>query len=101
MIVGRILGVLFLIAGLGILVRDFMVSFAARQWSPIALGQLWYELDRTSLYISQSVVQRYVSRLLWDSVFATLLMCWASLALIVIGVALLIVFRRPHAAAPQ
>ena len=99
MILGRILGWIFLVAGFGVLVRDFAVSFAMRQWAPIALGQLWYDLDRTSLYISQSVVQRYVSRVLWDTVFATLLMCWASVALIVIGLGLLIACRRPQAAA--
>jgi hypothetical protein len=99
MIVGRILGWIFLVAGFAVLVRDFTISFAERHWAPIALGQLWYDLDRTSLYITQSVVQRYVSRVLWDTAFATLLMCWASVALIVIGLALLIAFRPPATAA--
>jgi len=100
MIVGRILGWIFLVSGLSVLVRDFTISFAAGHWAPIALGQLWYNLDRTSLYITQSVVQRYVSRVLWDTAFATLLMCWTSVTLIVVGLALLTAFR-PRATAAE
>jgi hypothetical protein len=100
MIGGRILGWVFLVAGLVVLARDFMVSFAEKHWAPIALGQLWYDLDRTSLDFVQGTIKRNVGYGAW-SVIDAMLICWASVAMIVIGIALLIVSRRPQAVVPE
>ena len=93
MIIGRFFGWIFLVCGVLVLVRDFWASFAIRHWAPIALGQLWYDLNRTSLIMAQAGIQRYVSVRAW-SVIDQMLTMWACLALLLIGLALLIAFRR-------
>ena len=45
MIVWRIAGWGALLAGLSVLVRDVIAWFDTRVWAPLALGQLWYELE--------------------------------------------------------
>ena len=93
--IGRIVGWIFLVAGCFVLVRDFWVSFQVRHWAPIALGQLWYAIDRSSMVITQAAIQRYISVKAWY-VLDALLVVWASLALIIIGMALLLAFRPRH-----
>lgn len=93
MIIGRFLGWVFLVCGVLVLARDFWASYEVRHWAPIALGQLWYDLNRTSLILTQAGIQRYVSVRAWD-VIDQMLTIWAFLALMVIGIALLIAFRR-------
>ncbi len=61
MIVWRMLGLIVFLAGLSVLTRDVTHWFATKIWAPIALGQLWYELDRSSLNLAQAVIQRYGS----------------------------------------
>ena len=94
MIVWRIVGWGALLAGLSVLVRDVIAWFDTRVWAPIALGQLWYELDRSSLNLVQAVTQRYVSAFLWDRVIVNILLCWAFAALIGLGVVILLLARK-------
>ncbi|MFZ3235361.1 MAG: hypothetical protein WA417_11500 [Stellaceae bacterium] len=94
MTVWRVVGWILLLAGLSVLVRDVVAWFDSKTWAPIALGQLWYEFDRSSLNLAQAVVQRYVSPLLWDRVVVCVLSCWASVALIGLGAAILLAARR-------
>ena len=94
MIVGRVIGWLVLLAGLSVLTRDVMVWIDRKIWAPVALGQLWYELSRSSLNLVQAEIQRYISPFLWNPVIVTILLCWAFAVLITLGAAILFIFRN-------
>jgi hypothetical protein len=94
MIVGRVLGWLIILSGIAVLARDIMVGVETGVWAPIALGQLWFDIDRSSLNLAQAVVQRYISPVLWDPVITGLLYCWAFLVLLILGAIFLSIFRR-------
>jgi hypothetical protein len=94
MIVGRVIGWIFVLAGGAVLVRDLLVWIDTKHWAPIALGQLWYQLNRSSLNLVQAVVQRYIHPFLWDPIILSILLCWAFVVLMVLGALLLVVFRR-------
>jgi len=94
MIVGRVIGWIFLLAGAAVLVRDLLVWIDTKHWAPIALGQLWYQVNRSSLNLVQAVVQRYIHPFLWDPIIVSILLSWAFAVLMILGVLLLVVFRR-------
>jgi hypothetical protein len=94
MIFGRVLGWLIIIAGLVVLGRDILLGFETGVWAPIALGQLWFDIDRSSLTLAQAVVQRYISPVLWDPIIVALLYCWAFVVLLILGAIFLSIFRR-------
>jgi hypothetical protein len=99
MIVWRIIGWIMFLAGLSVLVRDVIAWFTTKVWAPIAVGQLWYELDRSSLNLVQAVIQRYVSPFLWDRIIVNILLCWAFAVLIGLGALVLLLSRSrssPH-----
>ncbi len=96
MIVGRVIGWLVLLAGLSVLTRDVMVWIERKTWAPLALGQLWYELSRSSLNLVQAVIQRYLSPYLWSPIIVRILLCWAFVVLIGLGAAMLLIFRSRH-----
>ena len=93
-IIGRLIGWTFFLAGLAVLVRDVLVWINTKHWAPIALGQLWFDLNRSSLNLVQAVVQRYIHPFLWDPIIVTILLCWAFAVLMVLGVAILALARR-------
>jgi hypothetical protein len=101
MIVGRVIGWIALLAGAAVLVRDGLVWIDTKHWAPIALGQLWYELNRSSLNLVQAVVQRYIHPFLWDPIIVSVLLSWAFAVLMILGVLLMVVFRRRHAQRPD
>ena len=94
MIVGRVIGWISLLLGAAMLVRDMLVWIDTKHWAPIALGQLWYDLNRSSLNLIQAVTQRYIHPFLWDPIIVSLLLSWAFAILLVLGLLLLVVFRR-------
>ena len=94
MIVGRLIGWIALLAGAAVLVRDLLVWIDTKHWAPIALGQLWYQLNRSSLNLVQAGVQRYIHPFLWDPIIVSILLCWAFLVLMGLGALLLVLFRR-------
>ena len=97
MIVGRVIGWIALLAGAAVLVRDLLVWIDTKHWAPLALGQLWYDLNRSSLNIVQAVVERYIHPFLWRPIIVNILLSWAFAVLMFLGVLLLIVFRRRNA----
>jgi hypothetical protein len=101
MIVGRVIGWIVLLAGAAVLVRDGLVWIDTKHWAPIALGQLWYELNRSSLNLVQAVVQRYIHPFLWDPIIVSILLSWAFAVLMILGALLLFVFRGRNAGAPD
>jgi hypothetical protein len=92
--IGRLIGWALFLAGLSVLVRDVLVSIEAKRWAPIALGQLWFDLNRSSLNLTQAIVQRYIHPFLWDPVIITLLLCWAFAVLILLGLTILAISSR-------
>ena len=87
--IGRLIGWIIFLAGVSVLVRDVLVWIDTKQWAPIALGQLWYDLNRSSLNLVQAVVQRYLHPFLWDPIIVTILFCWAFAVLMVLGLLIL------------
>ena len=94
MLVGRVIGWTSLLLGSAVLVRDMLVWIDTKHWAPIALGQLWYDLNRSSLNLVQAVTQRYIHPFLWDPIIVSILLSWAFAILMVLGLLLLVVFRR-------
>jgi hypothetical protein len=93
-IVGRLIGWVVFLAGGAVLVRDLLVWIDTGHWTPIALGQLWYQFNRSSLNLVQAVVQRYIHPFLWDPIIVSILLCWAFVVLMVLGLLLLAIFGR-------
>jgi predicted membrane protein len=87
--VRRLIGWIIFLAGVSVLVRDVIVWIDTKHWAPIALGQLWYDLNRSSLNLVQAVVQRYIHPFLWDPIIVTILFCWAFAVLMVLGLLIL------------
>jgi hypothetical protein len=83
-----------LLAGAAVLARDVAAYFDSHLWAPIVLGQLWYELDRSSLNLAQAVIQRYVSPVLWDRIVVAVLLCWVWAVLVGLGGVMLVLARR-------
>ena len=94
MIVGRVIGWIALLAGAAVLVRDVLVWIDTKHWAPIAFGQLWYDLNRSSLNLTQAVVQRYIHPFLWDPIMVSILLSWAFAVLMLLAALLLVLFRR-------
>jgi len=96
--IGRLVGWVLFLAGLAVLARDVFEWMETKHWAPIALGQLWFNLDRSSLNLVQAVVQRYIHPFLWDPIIVTVLLWWAFAVLMVLG-ALILAFsgRRTRA----
>lgn len=92
--IGRLIGWVIFLAGLALLARDVFEWIETKHWAPIALGQLWFNLDRSSLNLVQAVVQRYVHPFLWDPIIVTVLLWWAFAVLMVLGVLILALFGR-------
>ena len=92
--IGRLIGWIIFLAGVSVLVRDALVWIDTKHWAPIALGQLWFDLNRSSLNLVQAVVQRYIHPFLWDPIIVSILLCWAFAVLMVLGVLILTLFSR-------
>jgi len=70
-------------------VWDTLVWIETKRWAPMALGQLWFDLNRSSLNLTQAVVQRYIHSFLWDPIIVTILLCWAFAVLMLLGLLVL------------
>ncbi len=92
--IGRLIGWIISLAGLAVLARDVFVSIDTKQWAPIAVGQLWYNLNPSSLNLVQAVVQRYIHPFLWDPIIVTVLLWWAFAVLMVLGLLILALSGR-------
>jgi len=68
-----ILAGLFALSGLITLALDIWRSLDQGGLAVKSLGAAWYELDRGSLNLAQSLVQRYLLPELWNPVIATTL----------------------------
>ena len=93
MIVGRFFGLFFVICSVLALARDFWVSYQRQTWLPIPLGELWYDISRTTLVAIQVGTQRYIGEKAW-AIIDAMLSVWAFVAFLLIGIGLMIAFRR-------
>lgn len=84
MIVGRIIGWIFIVAALGVAGWELFAFFASGKYVLHSLGQLWYEIHRSSLNLTQAAIQRHVLPALWDPVLITFLRgpAWVIFALL-------------------
>lgn len=94
MIVGRLVGWLFIIAALVAEGRDVWGLWDTGHYQVSALGQLWAEVNWNSLLLLQPAIQRHVAVWLWDWVIFPLLQWPAVVTLAVPGVLLVWLFRR-------
>ena len=89
MIVVCVLGWVLAISA-GFVLGAEVVSFASSgEYHIIAAGELWFDLHRGSLNLSQAVVQRYLHPWLWEPAIVTVLRAPASALFGVPGLALI------------
>lgn len=94
MIIGRLIGWVFLAAAAAVLVRDVMMWIDAGAFAFVTVGELWFTLHNPSLNLIQAVTQRYILPELWDPVIVTILLWPAVPVLAVLGVVFMWLFRR-------
>ena len=93
MIIGRIIGWILLLAAAVVLLRDLIAWFDTGGLAPIAAGQVWGDIHRSSLALVQSGIERSVAPWLWDPVLAAILSWWAVPVLAIPGLLFLRAFR--------
>ncbi len=93
-IAGRILGWLLLVLTCLAGGAEIVASLESGAWQPLALGQVWYDLDRGSLNLMQAVVQRHLHPTIWDPGIIELLQWPAWLVSLIPAVFLLLLCRR-------
>lgn len=93
MVLGRLIGWLFLAAAFMSLGWDAVASLDADRIRVNALGEQWYMLDRASLVATQGAIEGSMPGL-WDPVLTTLLRWPGWIVFALIGVLLLLLFRR-------
>ncbi|MAG96140.1 MAG: hypothetical protein CMM08_05575 [Rhodospirillaceae bacterium] len=93
-VVGRAAG--WLLAGLALLAlgAELVASLEAGAYRGLALGELWYALDVSSLNLIQAVVQRHLWPLLWDPMLVTVLRWPAWISFGLVALALVLICRR-------
>ena len=84
-----LLAVVFMVAG-----AEAVDSLRAGEWQPMALGQLWYDLDRGSINLMQAVVQRHLHPAIWDPGVIAVLQWPAWLVAAIPALILLLLSRR-------
>ena len=91
----RLIGWLLILAALAVLLwYDVWGWYQTGTWRMVRAGQVWFNLDRSSLNMAQAGIERHVARFLWFPVIATILQWPAALVLGVPGIVLLMIGRR-------
>lgn len=94
MVVCRIIGWVFVLLALGAVAYEIIEAVDAGKWRMIALGEIWFKLDASSLNGAQAVIQRYVAPWLWEPVITTILRWSAWFTFGAPGLVLLVLFRK-------
>jgi hypothetical protein len=100
-IVLRLIGWVFVLAGLVVLGLDLYAWFGSRQFQPEVIGELWYRLSPGSLQLFQPAVQRYLHPALWDNVIQPVLLWWAFPTFLGIGAVLVLVSSGGRGGEPR
>ena len=95
MIVGRIIGGLFLIVAAIALLRDALDFYDTRQIALLSSDQLWYSFAPSSFESSRLWGETSLP-ILWDPIITTLLSAPTFLAAAVIGILFLLGSRKPR-----
>ncbi len=91
----RLIGWAIVLVGLLVLARDILFSIDIKHWSPITLGQLWFDLNPSSLDHVQALMVRYLPQPhLWIWIIDPILLRWAFPVLMVLGVLVLAVSAK-------
>jgi membrane protease YdiL (CAAX protease family) len=101
MIIGRVIGWIFIVAAIAILVRDFFAWIDTGALAFAVTGELWFTLHSGSLNLLQAITQRYIFPALWDPIFVTVLLWPAFLVIGVPGLILSYAFRRRRRLSPK
>ena len=91
MIIFVLIGSLFLIASAIAFVNDAMGAIDAGHLSLTPLGKVWFDLDPSSLNLSQAIIQRYTLPEIWDPAIVTILNWPAIFVFAALGVFFIIV----------
>ena len=91
---GRIFGYLLLALAVLAAGAEAVASLQAGGWQPMALGQVWYDLDRYSLNLAQAITQRYLHPAIWDPGVIQILQWPAWLVALIPSALLLVLCRR-------
>ncbi len=96
MIVGRILGWLITLVAVLILGAELVGWVRTGAYSIISGGELWYDIQRSSLNFLQAVIQRYLHPTIWDPVLTGVLRApaWVPLGIVGMGLSWLCRKRR-------
>lgn len=94
MIVGRIVGWIFLLAAVGVFSWDLVAVVITGDLSITPLGEIWARIDTSSLQLLQAGIQRHVAPWLWDYIVQPVLEAPAALVFLVLGGLLVLIFRR-------
>jgi len=94
MLLGRIIGWLFIVAALAAATYEIVAWIGAGDWRMIALGELWFQIDSSGLNGAQAAIQRHLLAWLWDPVMVTILLAPGWVVFGIPGVALLWFCRR-------
>ncbi|MEX1037007.1 MAG: hypothetical protein WDZ54_13735 [Sneathiella sp.] len=94
MIIGRIIGWILIGSAFLVLGHDILKYLNTEAWHSILLGELWYNLNPQGLNLTQAIVQRYLTPILWDPVILTVLLWPAWAVFLLPGVVLLLLFRK-------
>lgn len=101
MLVGRVIGWIFVVAAIAILVRDIIAWIDTGALAVAATGELWFTLHSGSLNLLQAITQRYIFPALWDPIFVTVLLWPAFVVVGVPGLILSYAFRRRRLLRPK
>ncbi len=97
MVVGRVIGWLFLAAAIATLGWDLADAVGGGGWQSAALGSRWFQTHSTSLGFAQVIFQRFIPAIgpwLWDPLIQTVLL-WPAWAVFgAPGIVLSFFFRR-------
>ena len=94
MLIGRLVGWIFVLGGLTVAVREGMKWQETGELALESGGQLWFTLHADSINVMQAVVQRFAAPEIWDPGIQTILTWPALPTLLVPGLILLGLFRR-------
>jgi len=94
MIVGRIIGWIFLLIAVAILGWDIVTMVMESRFGFIKGGDLWALIDRDSLLLTQPAVERYLHPYLWQYFLQPILEAPAFVPPLVLALLFLWIFRR-------
>jgi hypothetical protein len=87
----RIFGLALLLGAILAAAWQFQLWAQSGRFIPLALGQMWFNIDPPSLNLAQAVIERHVWPPLWDPVFLTVLR-WPAWAVLGLPALVLLVF---------